>query len=48
MAQGADDGILVGDGGEGFQLKGPIGIGKAVATVNGKKVAEAELSFAIG
>lgn len=30
------------------KVKGPIGIGKAVATVNGKKVAEAELSFAIG
>ena len=31
-----------------IKVKGPIGIGKAVATVNGKKVAEAELSFAIG
>ncbi len=29
-------------------LKGPIGIGRAVATVNGKKAAEAELTFAIG
>lgn len=28
--------------------KGPIGVGRAVATVNGKKVAEAELTFAIG
>ena len=28
--------------------KGPIGVGKAVAMVNGKKVAEAELTFAIG
>ncbi len=31
-----------------IKRKGPIGIGKAVATVNGKKVAEAELTFAIG
>lgn len=30
------------------KAKGPIGVGKAVATVNGKKVAEAELTFAIG
>lgn len=30
-----------------IKVKGPIGIGKAVATVNGKKVAEAELTFAI-
>lgn len=28
--------------------KGPIGVGRAVATVNDKKVAEAELTFAIG
>lgn len=28
--------------------RGPLGIGKAVATVLGEKVAEAELSFAIG
>ena len=28
--------------------KGPIGVGRAVATVNGKKAAEAELTFAIG
>ena len=31
-----------------IKVKGPVGIGKAVATVNGKKVAEAELTFAIG
>ncbi|MBC8060312.1 MAG: 3-hydroxyacyl-ACP dehydratase FabZ [Clostridiaceae bacterium] len=31
-----------------IKRKGPIGVGKAVATVNGKKVAEAELTFAIG
>ena len=31
-----------------IKKKGPIGIGKAIATVNGKKVAEAELTFAIG
>ena len=31
-----------------IKKRGPIGIGKAVATVNGKKVAEAELTFAIG
>jgi len=31
-----------------IKKKGPIGIGKAVATVDGKKVAEAELTFAIG
>ena len=30
------------------KAKGPIGVGKAVATVNEKKVAEAELTFAIG
>ena len=30
------------------KAKGPIGVGKAVATVNDKKVAEAELTFAIG
>lgn len=30
------------------KVKGPIGIGKAVATVNGKVVAEAELTFALG
>lgn len=31
-----------------IKVKGPIGIGKAVATVDGKKVCEAELTFAIG
>lgn len=31
-----------------IKVKGPIGIGRAVATVDGKKVAEAELTFAIG
>ena len=31
-----------------IKVKGPIGIGKAVATVNGKVAAEAELTFAIG
>lgn len=29
------------------KIKGPMGIGKAVATVDGVKVAEAELTFAI-
>jgi 3-hydroxyacyl-[acyl-carrier-protein] dehydratase len=29
-------------------MRGPAGIGKAVATVDGKKVAEAELTFAVG
>lgn len=31
-----------------IKSKGPIGIGQAVAKVNDKKVAEAELTFAIG
>lgn len=31
-----------------LKLKGSVGIGKAVATVDGKKAAEAELLFAIG
>ena len=31
-----------------IKRKGPIGIGKAIATVDGKKAAEAELTFAIG
>lgn len=31
-----------------IKVKGPVGIGKAVATVDGKKVCEAELTFAIG
>lgn len=30
-----------------IKAKGPIGVGKAVASVNGTKVAEAELRFAI-
>lgn len=30
------------------KVKGPVGVGKAVATVDGQKVAEAELTFAIG
>ena len=29
-------------------MRGPAGVGKAIATVDGKKVAEAELTFAIG
>ena len=31
-----------------IKIKGPIGIGKAVATVDGKKACEAEIMFAIG
>lgn len=31
-----------------IKCKGPIGVGEAVATVDGKVVAKAELSFAIG
>ena len=31
-----------------IKLRGPIGIGKAVATVEGKKVCEAELTFMVG
>lgn len=31
-----------------IKLRGPIGIGKAVATVDEKKVCEAEIMFAIG
>ena len=31
-----------------IKIKGPIGIGKAVATVDGKKACEAEILFAIG
>lgn len=31
-----------------IKLKGPIGIGKAIASVEGKKVCEAEIIFAIG
>lgn len=30
------------------KVKGPIGIGKGTATVNGKLAASAEISFAIG
>jgi len=30
------------------KVKGPVGVGKAVATVDGKVAAEAELTFAIG
>ncbi|MCI8530070.1 MAG: 3-hydroxyacyl-ACP dehydratase FabZ [Lachnospiraceae bacterium] len=31
-----------------YKVKGPVGVGKAVASVDGKVVAEAELTFAIG
>ncbi len=31
-----------------IKRKGPMGVGKAVATVNGQKAAEGELTFAIG
>lgn len=31
-----------------IKVKGPIGVGKAVASVEGKVVAEAELTFAVG
>lgn len=31
-----------------IKMKGPAGIGKAIATVNGEKACEAELMFAIG
>ena len=31
-----------------IKQKGPVGVGKAVATVNGKTVVTAELTFAIG
>jgi 3-hydroxyacyl-[acyl-carrier-protein] dehydratase len=30
------------------RVKGPIGVGEATATVNGKMVCKAELTFAIG
>lgn len=30
------------------KLRGPVGIGKGIATVDGKKVCEAEIMFAIG
>lgn len=31
-----------------IKIKGPVGVGRALATVNGKVAAEAELTFAIG
>ena len=31
-----------------IKIKGPIGVGKAIATVDGKKAVSAEISFAIG
>ena len=31
-----------------LKVKGPVGVGKAVAAVNGKVAAEAELTFALG
>ncbi len=31
-----------------YKVKGPIGVGRAVATVNGKVAAQAELTFAVG
>ncbi|AEB74735.1 3-hydroxyacyl-ACP dehydratase FabZ [Clostridium botulinum] len=31
-----------------IKMKGPAGIGKAIATVDGKKAAEAEILFAVG
>lgn len=31
-----------------IKVKGPVGVGRAVATVDGEKAAEAELTFAIG
>ena len=31
-----------------IKIKGPIGVGKAKATVDGKVVAQAELTFAVG
>lgn len=31
-----------------IKVKGPVGVGKATASVNGKIVAQAELTFAIG
>ncbi|MDP4087936.1 MAG: 3-hydroxyacyl-ACP dehydratase FabZ [Bacillota bacterium] len=33
---------------EMIKVKGPAGVGKAVATVNGKKVCEGELMFIVG
>lgn len=31
-----------------IKVKGPVGVGRAVATINGERTAEAELTFAIG
>lgn len=31
-----------------IKVKGPVGVGRAVATVNGERTVEAELTFAIG
>ena len=31
-----------------IKMKGPLGIGRAVASVDGKTVAQAQLTFAIG
>lgn len=31
-----------------LKIKGPVGVGKGVATVNGRVTAEAELTFALG
>ena len=31
-----------------IKIKGPVGIGKGIATVDGKTVCEAEILFAIG
>ena len=31
-----------------IKQRGPIGVGKAIATVDGKKAVSAELTFAIG
>lgn len=31
-----------------IKVKGPVGVGRALATVDGEKAAEAELTFAIG
>ena len=31
-----------------IDITGPIGVGKGIATVDGKKVCEAEITFAIG
>ena len=54
----ADEGLITAAQGKGFyvnaqdsemiKVKGPIGVGKAVARVNGKVACMAELTFAIG